>query len=491
MGTPVWVKRRGQPLAQGKVAYLGKVDFSDYKDWVGVQLVGASAGQGRNNSSVAGVTYFSSPPLCGLFVRQGAISVRTTAATASPMSSLKIKGRMSPRTPPSAHLKKSTKATAPLSPRTRHMNHKSTPVGLTIKIIADPVPPDETGNLPQLLNENTGEEETQQFFIQNVEEDKVVVDDFETPYQPFNILQNTESPEEEIEFDDQTGISTIESKSMHRLNLEAMFERNGVLLPPSKRKPEKKLVEERKIALENWRKQRRCKDGSGSRLPRVLENQPERKSRQQERPRSKSLAPSDALRKNATSSKKMDRSKSLTPKRETLIRRAIQAYEEECAAKSQFINEFYILCIKANVALSQLVLPRVNKDERRLCYYQSAIWTAWSFCQRCPYAQESGRTVAFRDHCIAFLYLMRDGLIIEGVELVPRDDYLALLPLRSDLKLIDAPGRKNITDTTRHITTCYRSAVNAGWSPADISIILPYSHFNAIKQTGHNHHHHN
>ena len=320
IGTPVWVKRRGQPLAQGEVAYLGKVDFSDYKDWVGVQLVGASAGQGRNNGSVAGVTYFACPSLCGLFVRQGAINIRTTTATASPMSSSKIKGRMSPRTPPSAHLKKSTKATAPLSPRTRPMNHKSTPVGLTIKIIADTVPTDETGNLPQ-LHETAGEEETQ-LFLQNVEEDKVVVDDFETPYQPFNILQNAESPEEEIEFDDQTGISTIESKSMHRLNLEAMFERNGVLLPPSKRKPEKKLVEERKIALENWRKQRRRNYGSGSCLPKVLENQPERKSRQRERPRSKSLAPSAALRRNATlsSSKKIDRSKPLTPKRETPIR---------------------------------------------------------------------------------------------------------------------------------------------------------------------------
>lgn len=174
-------------------------------------------------------------------------------------------------------------------------------------------------------------------------------------------------------------------------------------------------------------------------------------------------------------------------KRETLTRRAIQAYREERSAAQEFVNEFDLLCIKTNVALSQIILAKVQRDDARLRYYQSAIWTAWGFCQRCPYAAETGRAVAFGDHAIAFVYLMREGLSLEGVELVPRDDYLALLPMRSDLKLIDAPGRKNITDTLRHITKCYRSAVNAGWSPAEINIIRPFSHFNAIKERRHHH----
>lgn len=176
-------------------------------------------------------------------------------------------------------------------------------------------------------------------------------------------------------------------------------------------------------------------------------------------------------------------------KRETLTRRAIQAYQEEQTITKQFINEFAMLCIKANVALSQIVLAKVERSERRLLYYKSAIWTAWGFCQRCPHATESGRAISFVDHSIAFLYLMREGLSVEGVELIPRDDYLALLPMRSDLKLINIPGRKNITDSMNHITTCYRSAVNAGWSPAEIAIIRPFSHFNAIKQQQQQHHH--
>ena len=45
---------------EGKVAYIGpvKIKPGDYDDWIGIQLTGESAGQGKCDGSVQGVRYF-------------------------------------------------------------------------------------------------------------------------------------------------------------------------------------------------------------------------------------------------------------------------------------------------------------------------------------------------------------------------------------------------------------------------------------------------
>eukprot|EP00593_Proboscia_inermis_P007935 CAMPEP_0171315232 /NCGR_PEP_ID=MMETSP0816-20121228/61591_1 /TAXON_ID=420281 /ORGANISM="Proboscia inermis, Strain CCAP1064/1" /LENGTH=134 /DNA_ID=CAMNT_0011805451 /DNA_START=143 /DNA_END=544 /DNA_ORIENTATION=+ len=57
---------------QGVIAHLGAVAFSNEDDWVGIRLVGSSAGLGENNGSVNGKDYFLGSlcgPKDGLFVR--------------------------------------------------------------------------------------------------------------------------------------------------------------------------------------------------------------------------------------------------------------------------------------------------------------------------------------------------------------------------------------------------------------------------------------
>ena len=88
LGTPVWVRRKGQPasaavsqrLLEGEVAYLGPVKFATSQNWVGVRLTGKSQGLGKNNGTVQGMTYFHTPDEAtaqsGLFVRRSAITLR-------------------------------------------------------------------------------------------------------------------------------------------------------------------------------------------------------------------------------------------------------------------------------------------------------------------------------------------------------------------------------------------------------------------------------
>lgn len=76
--------RRAQQIDQleGIVAYLGPVKFKPGDDWVGIQLVRASAGLGRNDGSVQGVRYFDcgDNKKAGVFVKINAVKKQTCQA---------------------------------------------------------------------------------------------------------------------------------------------------------------------------------------------------------------------------------------------------------------------------------------------------------------------------------------------------------------------------------------------------------------------------
>ena len=72
----VHVERGDSQQLEGVVAYLGKVQFSQGDDWVGVRLTGTSVGLGKNDGSVQGVSYFQSGPNGGVFVRKANVSKR-------------------------------------------------------------------------------------------------------------------------------------------------------------------------------------------------------------------------------------------------------------------------------------------------------------------------------------------------------------------------------------------------------------------------------
>ncbi|KAL3923589.1 MAG: hypothetical protein SGILL_001569 [Bacillariaceae sp.] len=72
----VHVQNRENRQLEGVVAFLGRVDFAEGDDWVGIRLTGSSVGLGKNDGSVQGKKYFDCPPQCGLFVKRSAIAKR-------------------------------------------------------------------------------------------------------------------------------------------------------------------------------------------------------------------------------------------------------------------------------------------------------------------------------------------------------------------------------------------------------------------------------
>lgn len=78
LNDPVHVKQAsGKNVLDGIVAFLGKVDFADGDDWVGIKLTGSSTGSGKNDGTVKGTRYFACAKNNGLFVRKSSISKRT------------------------------------------------------------------------------------------------------------------------------------------------------------------------------------------------------------------------------------------------------------------------------------------------------------------------------------------------------------------------------------------------------------------------------
>ena len=57
---------------KGEVRFVGPTEFSPEGTWVGVEL---DEPLGKNDGSVAGISYFSCDPSHGLFARPGALSL--------------------------------------------------------------------------------------------------------------------------------------------------------------------------------------------------------------------------------------------------------------------------------------------------------------------------------------------------------------------------------------------------------------------------------
>jgi len=74
LNDPVKVQQKAPntPLL-GIIAYLGEVSFSEESDWVGIRLVNASVGRGKNDGSIKGQRYFKCAENGGVFVRQAVV----------------------------------------------------------------------------------------------------------------------------------------------------------------------------------------------------------------------------------------------------------------------------------------------------------------------------------------------------------------------------------------------------------------------------------
>jgi len=83
LGTPVWISRNASTARwQGVVAHVGPVQFDEAPDWIGIRLTGPSVGQGKNNGTVHGQTYFAGGPAqSGLFVKGHRLQARQFART--------------------------------------------------------------------------------------------------------------------------------------------------------------------------------------------------------------------------------------------------------------------------------------------------------------------------------------------------------------------------------------------------------------------------
>ena len=122
---------------EGVVLYQGAVSFESGNDWVGVRLTGKSVGQGRNNGSVQGQSYFECPEKCGIFVRASAVQKRNLTR----LEELRLRREMgtsssataisTATTPPRSAAKSSTGITPPRSTTTSTSSTTSTSAAKT------------------------------------------------------------------------------------------------------------------------------------------------------------------------------------------------------------------------------------------------------------------------------------------------------------------------------------------------------------------------
>ncbi|KAF8591027.1 hypothetical protein K439DRAFT_1657108 [Ramaria rubella] len=80
---------------EGTLRFLGPIEGKPGV-WAGVELVPALAGRGKNDGTVNGVSYFTCPPKCGVFVA----SAKLSAPIFRPSSVASSRGRTTPSLPP-------------------------------------------------------------------------------------------------------------------------------------------------------------------------------------------------------------------------------------------------------------------------------------------------------------------------------------------------------------------------------------------------------
>jgi len=147
-------------------------------------------------------------------------------------------------------------------------------------------------------------------------------------------------------------------------------------------------------------------------------------------------------------------------------------------------NELKQMCYKtdlyrlnAHYCSQQLPLRILEIDLSRIEYYVHVVLQLWHICQKF-YIHPINRTFNNNGNeiknrltpevvALGVLYSMRQGITIQGVDLLPKDNYLENLPIIIDLSFFGV-DKKKVTKGNKILLTSYNNAIDAGQRIIDL-----------------------
>jgi len=127
-------------------------------------------------------------------------------------------------------------------------------------------------------------------------------------------------------------------------------------------------------------------------------------------------------------------------------------------------------------AICDMDLPGMRtlvRNEPRVERYVNIILRTWEIVTSTPWgALNPG--LKFTAHALSVLYKMRKGLVVNGHEFLPFDEFLFHLPNQIDLPQYD-PGYTSsmVTEGKKNLENAYRSAMAAGATVESLSLEQP------------------
>ncbi len=147
---------------------------------------------------------------------------------------------------------------------------------------------------------------------------------------------------------------------------------------------------------------------------------------------------------------------------------AKEHYIAEQKKKRQLPKFQQIYSIMAHIKSRRLPLIDYEVDPSTIRYYSSIARQVWGISQRyMPHAK-----ISFAKVCLGMLYKMRQGLKINGRDVLPHDTFLENnLPKLSDIETVFTYQRRNITKGRTHLQEMYNKAIKTcGAAVEDVMI---------------------
>lgn len=158
---------------------------------------------------------------------------------------------------------------------------------------------------------------------------------------------------------------------------------------------------------------------------------------------------------------------------------ARNTYVQQRAAIRQlpYLTDIYRLI--AHFTSQILPLVEFETDPYLVEYYSCVIYQIWLLIVKYHIPQKEKQftevgeeilpRIDFGTVCFGVLYGMRQGITIEGTELLPRDDFLLCnLPMISELAYFDIKKKNKITRGNALLVQMYQNAIRDGAIPQDL-----------------------
>jgi len=158
------------------------------------------------------------------------------------------------------------------------------------------------------------------------------------------------------------------------------------------------------------------------------------------------------------SDRRKDRNNAAILERFEIVEKSKQTYIQQRFKRQQLPYLYDLIRIRAMFTSKPLPYILYEMDLSRIEYYTCVVYQAWEYVM--SYVEANTDSLSLRPDikvvAIGVLYLMRGGHKINGIEVLPSDDFLQTsLPLINDLTYFDVP-KKNVTRGVTLVTDAYK-----------------------------------